>query len=213
MRLRTISAAAFADDLIALASTGAGMQLISDVVSAFTIVFGFDIRVDKLRTLFLQWGTVEKYVHEPTLTVRTGHWANVSEVKMKCDGGLKFVGIVHNDRECAQYKALICDLRAQTLYLRRTRASIDCTLLTVNCSINNALLYRGTLATWTPAQYLELDLILGRLYRTIYKLQPGTAGHLLYMPTDQCVLMRQYLLYSALTYLSLFISDLYTQVL
>ena len=68
--LRTISAAAFADDLIALASTVAGMQLISDVVSAFTIVFGFDIRVDKLRTLFLQWGTAEKYVHEPTLTVR-----------------------------------------------------------------------------------------------------------------------------------------------
>ncbi len=120
------------------------------------------------------------------IVVRFGHWTNQHEIKMQCTGGLKFVGIVHNDEGSAQFKALMRDLKAQTLYLRKTKASIDCTLLTVNCSINNALLYRGTLATWTPAQYLELDLILGRLYRAIYKLQPGTSHHLLYMPTDQC---------------------------
>ncbi len=74
--MKPITSTTFADDLITMASTVAGMQLISDVVSAYTIVFGFDIRVDKLRTLFLQWGTESKFVHDPMIVVRSGHWTN-----------------------------------------------------------------------------------------------------------------------------------------
>ncbi len=42
--MKPIASTAFADDLITMASTVAGMQQISDVVSAYTIIFGFDMR-------------------------------------------------------------------------------------------------------------------------------------------------------------------------
>jgi hypothetical protein len=173
---------AFADDLLTMAATVLGMQRIADIVSAYALIFGFDIRVDKLRTLFLQWGNESALVHNPTLRLRTEHWNNVHIVPMNEDGPIKFVGIMHNDREATQFSKLLNDLNTHMLYLGRTKASIECTLLAVNTSINNALLYRGNLATLTAGQYKELDLTIDRLYRKIHKMMSGTSQHILHMP-------------------------------
>ncbi len=93
---------------------------------------------------------------------------------------------MHNDRDGTQFSKLISDLKTHTLYLGRTKASIECTLLAVNTSISNALLYRGNLATLTESQYKEVDLTLDKLYRKIYKMLPGTSQHILHMPVSNC---------------------------
>jgi ribonuclease HI len=101
---------------------------------------------------------------------------------MNEDGPIKFVGIMHNDREATQFSKLLNDLNTHMLYLGRTKASTECTLLAVNTSIINALLYRGNLATLTAGQYKELDLTIDRLYRKIHKMMSGTSQHILHMP-------------------------------
>lgn len=51
--LREILPSAFADDILAALASLAGLQKVADLVCAFCIVFGFDIRGDKLRAYLL----------------------------------------------------------------------------------------------------------------------------------------------------------------
>ena len=55
-QLRKLPPGCYADDLMAAATGSNGLQKLADVVSAFCIIFGFDIKVAKLRTFLLQWG-------------------------------------------------------------------------------------------------------------------------------------------------------------
>ena len=54
--LRALKPGCFADDLLAAATGSEGLQKLADVVSAFCVTFGFDIKVAKLRAFLLQWG-------------------------------------------------------------------------------------------------------------------------------------------------------------
>ena len=67
----------FADDLMASATGSNGQQKLADVVSAFCIIFGFDIKVAKLRAFLLQWGHEQELEQNPTVDLHLRNWQNV----------------------------------------------------------------------------------------------------------------------------------------
>ena len=48
-QLRRVPTSAFADDMLAMVANLRNIRRVADVVCAFCLVFGFDIRGDKLR--------------------------------------------------------------------------------------------------------------------------------------------------------------------
>ncbi len=67
--LARILPTAFADDFIAMVASLVGLQRVADMVCAFSIVFGFDIRGDKLRAFLYQWGRERDFEAAPTLVL------------------------------------------------------------------------------------------------------------------------------------------------
>ena len=162
----------FADDLLASATGSRGLQQLADVVSTFCIIFGFDIKVAKLRAFLLQWGYEQDMEINPHVTLHTRNWNNEVAVPLASDGNLKFVGILHNDLKQQMYREMLTKIRLHTTYMKKSRSSIDAVLAACNMSLHSTVLYRATLGTWTTEQVNELDNVLQTLYRKIYIMMP-----------------------------------------
>ncbi len=168
-QLRKLQPGCFADDLLAAATGSKGLQQLADVVSAFCVVFGFDIKVAKLRAFLLQWGHEQDLEVNPTVTLHLRHWDQTEIVPLAPDGNFKFVGILHNDLKQQMFKEMLAKVRLHTTYMKKSRHSIDAVLAACNMSIQSTVLYRATLSSWTTAQVDELDSVLQTLYRKIFK--------------------------------------------
>ena len=123
--LRALKPGCFADDLLAAATGSSGLQKLADVVSAFCVVFGFDIKVAKLRAFLLQWGYEQELETEPTVELHIRHWERVETVKLLPDGNFKFVGILHNDIKNQMFTEMLAKVRLHTTYMKKTKHSID----------------------------------------------------------------------------------------
>ena len=85
----------YVDDMITIGVNDKPEQIVSNVVCAFALIFGLEIKLEKLRTFLYQWGNETKYISNPVLVMRTGNWNNETIVDMKQDGEFKYVGINH----------------------------------------------------------------------------------------------------------------------
>ena len=183
-QLRKLQPGCFAYDLLAAATGSRGLQRLADVVSAFCVVFGFDIKVAKLRAFLLQWGHEQDLEINPTVTLHLRHWDQTEEVPLARDGNFKFVGILHNDLKHQMFKEMLAKVRMHTTYMKKSRHSIDAVLAACNMSIQSTVLYRATLSSWTTEQVDELDSVLQSLYRKIYKMMPGYPNELIQLPNE-----------------------------
>ena len=118
-QLRKLQPGCFADDLLAAATGSKGLQQLADVVSAFCVVFGFDIKVAKLRAFLLQWGHEQDLETNPTVTLHLRHWDHTEVVPLAPDGNFKFVGILHNDLKHQMFKEMLAKVRMHTTYMKR----------------------------------------------------------------------------------------------
>ena len=177
--LRALKPGCFADDLLAAATGSSGLQKLADVVSAFCVVFGFDIKVAKLRAFLLQWGYEQELETEPTVELHITHWDRVETVKLLTDGNFKFVGIMHNDIKNQMFTEMLARVRLHTTYMQKSKHSIDGILAACQMSVQSTVLYRATLGTWSTEQVATLDGVLQSLYRKVYKIMPGYPGQLI----------------------------------
>ena len=127
-----------------------GLQKVADFVCAFCIIFGFDIRGDKLRAFFLQWGHEQERVETPTLLLRHQIWdaAHEEVILLRTHGSFKYVGIQHNDIDDTQFAEVKCKLERDLQYFRVARFAIEPKVTACSLGVDSVVLYRSTLATW-----------------------------------------------------------------
>ena len=184
--LKRVNESAYVDDLITITAQKKVMQVVADVVSAFSLIFGFDLRIDKLRTFLFQYGCENEVEVLPTIIVRTNHWSNEQHVTLKEEGEFKFVGINHASQERlnTQHEELIRKIRYFTQLCSAYRTSVEIVMTVCKLSVNSVIMYYGTLASWSVAQHKKFDSVMNSLYKKVYKLMPGTANDLLALPNE-----------------------------
>ena len=182
--LKRVNESAFVDDMITITALKSVMQVVADVVSAFSLIFGFDLRIDKLRAFLLQYGWENELEILPTITVRTNHWTNEQQVVLKDEGEFKFVGINHASQERlnTQHGELVKKIRYFTQLCSTYRISVEIVMTVCKLSVNSVIMYYGTLSSWSVAQHKKFNSVMNSLYRKVYKLMPGTANDLLALP-------------------------------
>jgi len=111
----------YADDLVSVMTTLAGLQRTADTVSAFAIMFGLDIAVTKLRACKVEWGHEHSQsTDDDTLTVHFFGWkpgeaaqVALSTSRTKRQGGtaeaLKYLGVLFDfsNDDSSSFKALV----------------------------------------------------------------------------------------------------------
>ena len=141
--LKRVNESAYVDDMITITALKRVMQVVADVVSAYSLIFGFDLRIDKLRAFLLQYGCENEVETLPTIVVRTKHWTNEQHVTLKDEGGFKFVGINHASQERlnTQHSELIKKVRYFTQLCSIYRSSVEIVLTVCKLSVNSVIMY------------------------------------------------------------------------
>ena len=182
----------YADDLLSVSARLSGLQAKADVVSAFCIVFGLDIAVAKVRTLYLQWG------HEditeslrPTLTVHVlPHWSHSTIVPISGPSSthqpIKYLGLYydyfHSDR--SHFDRMVASIHHdfQLLLIKRGRP-LDKLHIAI-AGILSRLRFVGKYTSWTIQQLYTLDAICATYYRKLLRLTTSFSTDLIYGPTS-----------------------------
>ena len=91
----------YADDLLSSSGKLEGLQTKADMVSAFSIIFGLEIAVHKLRVAKLLWRK-EGIDRDEHLILHQGNWDNTINVMVRntdnsIDAGVKYLGHFYND--------------------------------------------------------------------------------------------------------------------
>jgi len=74
-KLHSLSDTAYADDMLSPGSDLVILQQKADIVSAFAIIFNYDIAIDKLRSLFMEWGHEVSDTLLPKLKIYKRGWS------------------------------------------------------------------------------------------------------------------------------------------
>ena len=178
---------AYADDLLSGMSSVSGLQRKADIVSAFSLIFGLDIAIPKLRT----------FVHFPSgpppscpplsIVIHTAGWSP-QPIPVRYSGTLKALGKLYDiSSPCIHHSQFIhCKTIADSLcnILSRTHGSPHNLSMVARTVIAKRIEYPAQFSAWTQDQHDALDRPFSHLYRKLSANMPTFPTALLYLPHD-----------------------------
>ena len=187
---------AYADDLLSPASDLELLQRKANIVSAFAMIFGLEISITKLRSLFMEWGTEIPAHLLPRLEIRKWGWVPcevglgwvIPEPGLQLPLEIEFSSITYLGIHI-ESNSLFERLFQETLQIIRNmcriigskKASADVKASAAFLRVISMATYRGAKGPWSLEKLLEWDKPLEKLYRKIEKCMDGFPTHLLYV--------------------------------
>jgi len=186
----------YADDLVSIMTSLAGLQRKANIVSAFAIIFGLDIAVAKLRACKVQWGQRHTmHVDNESLKVHHFGWdpgeaatIALATQHTKTRGtpteALKYLGVLFDfsNDDSSSFANLASLLREKLQLLHTKHCDKELKLEAITYSLYPKLRYPAKMAGWRLQDYHYMDKIFSTAFRQILQL-PKTFPHdLLYAP-------------------------------
>ena len=162
-----VSDIGYANDLVSLSSSLAGLQHKADLMSAFALLFDLTISAPKLRA-----ACIGPSPPNPTLIFHGPGWSPTS-LPVRTHGSITILGLTL-DIYSAQ--------TTQTQHTRSTLAQAATLLGYQRVADTSALVaYTAQFIPWSPHDLLALDLPLNRAFRSLLLLPPIHPNTLLYL--------------------------------
>jgi hypothetical protein len=179
----------FADDLISISARADGLQEKADIVSAFSIIFGLDIAVQKLRAVQIHWGHEDlKNSTHISITIHSNHWDNSTKVPLLSYDhanakAIKYLGVLfdYDNSGSTQLDITRKQINADFTTLHRKYARDP--LLKIEIAIAGILSkarFAAKFSSWPLSSLRDIDHIFSKHYRRLLSLLPGFAEELLY---------------------------------
>ena len=177
----TSTETAYVDDLVSCCLTPEQIQRKADIVSAFCLITGITISIDKLRRVVHTWSrrpltdTPVMYIHEYGWIPRA--------IPVTTDGSTSYLGVAY-DASYSGKTALqtLLSISTQTCNtIVHTRASDTTKLETVICSPYAKARYIGKLSNLTLSQLRRVDKVFNKFLTTTTKNMHGFPAELLHL--------------------------------
>ena len=179
---------AYADDLLSGMASLTGLQLKADIVSAYSIIFGLDIAINKLRT-FVHYPNGPPRLApgspSPSVVIHTSDWQPHS-IPVLSTGTLKVLGkfydisspSIHASQfaHCKKIADTACNILSRTL---GSPANLSMVASTV---IAKRVEYGAQFSSWTQSEYDDIDKPFTKLYRKISSNMSSYPTSLIYLP-------------------------------
>ena len=181
-----VSELAYADDLVSMAHTRAGLQRKADIISAFTTLFDMEISVGKLRLAVFgpTPPTATDLAQSDTLLIHGAGWTPET-VHLRRTGTIKMLGVLFDisGPQVSQIAATKLRLQRVCNILMAQRA-VDNAALTATISTLTRAAYTAQFSPWPAQDLTDLDIPLNKLYRRISSNMPSFPNALLYLPAS-----------------------------
>ena len=175
---------AFVDDLTSFRGTYEGIQAEADIISAFCIIYGIELSLNKLQAIRIQWGN-EYLPGEQYILVHTAGWAP-HRIPLVSDGAYKTLGMTidSNPVSFTQFNIVRQQLQTSLALVMKAPVSNDAKITIIKSSIFPKVIYTAKLAAWTLQQFRDIDKIFSRVFRKLSNCMKTLATELIYMTTD-----------------------------
>ena len=174
----TVSDLGYADDLVSLSSSLAGLQHKADIMSAFALLFDLTISAPKLRAACLGPSNPN-----PTLTIHGPGWTPTI-IPVRTQGSITILGLTLdlNAPQSTQPRLTRAHLTQAATILSSQRVA-DTTALVASISTMAKAAYTAQFLPWSSEDLLALDVPLNRTFRRLLRLPPSHPNALLYIGT------------------------------
>ena len=171
-----VSDIGYADDLVSLSSSLAGLQYKADLMSAFALLFDLAISAPKLRAVCL--GSAPPH---PTLTIHGPGWTP-TVIPVRTQGNLTILGLTIDlaTHQISQSQSTHAHL-TQAATILGTQQVADTSALVASVSTMAKAAYTAQFVPWSPQELVALDVPLNRAFRRLLHLPPAHPNALLYM--------------------------------
>ena len=193
-KLHTLADTAYADDMLSPGSDLVILQQKADIVSAFAIIFSFDIAIDKLRSLLMEWGHEMSDALLPRLRIYKRGWV-LKEVgvgwKIPVEGAdliaskthsIKYLGCqIDSDNQSERlFQETLLMIKKMCRTIGSKKASAEVKAAAASLRVISMATYRGAAGPWSLEKLREWGKPLEALYRKISKCMKSFPTQLLY---------------------------------
>ena len=174
----TVSDLGYADDLVSLSSSLAGLQLKADLMSAFALLFDLTISAPKLRAACLGPSPPD-----PTLVIHGPGWTP-TPIPIRTQGTIKILGLTIDisTSQTTQPQLTRAHLTQAATILGHQQVADTAALVTSISTMAKAA-YTSQFLPWSTEDLLSLDIPLNRAFRRLLHLPPTHPNALLYINT------------------------------
>ena len=171
-----VSDIGYADDLVSLSSSLAGLQYKADIMSAFALLFDLTISAPKLWTACL--GPAPP---NPSLTIHGPGWMPTT-IPVRPHGSITILGLTLDldPAQTSQPQSTRIQLIQSSTLLGYQKVT-DTAALVATISTMAKAAYTAQFIPWSPPDLLALDVPLNRAFRRLLHLPPSHPNALLYM--------------------------------
>ena len=132
---------AYADDLISVMATLAGLQRKADIISGWCKATGVKISHSKLRTFGVNWGVDRG--QEDVLRLRDDKW-ELAEVEVKPDGVMTYLGVIwnmdmYNEKQFVEVKKVVEGMGQKIM---KSSGRMRDKIQVLNACLKSTILYR-----------------------------------------------------------------------
>ena len=178
--------AAAADDLVSFTGTHEALQAKADIVSAFCLIFGLEVTVQKkLRCFHLKWCADDPMVPDH-IVIHLAGW-RPHPVPLQTDGLMKHLG-VRWDRSLHNVTQEMLATEQLSLAVGRL-TTMPCTMdlkkAVLEGSVFQSLVFHLKFAPWSLERFRALDRIVSKALRRILQLDAHYPAALLYMTLSE----------------------------
>ena len=171
-----VSDVGYADDLVSLSSSLAGLQYKADIMSAFALLFDLTISAPKLRAVCL--GPAPP---NPSLTIHGPGWTPTT-IPVRTQGSITILGLTLDlePGQTSQPQSTRSQLIQSATIVGHQKVT-DTAALVATISTMAKAAYTAQFTPWSPEDLLALDVPLNRAFRRLLLLPPSHPNALLYI--------------------------------
>jgi hypothetical protein len=181
---------AFADDTLSFAADHSTLQEKANIVSAFSIVFGTDLRADKLRVAHYSYGSEDHSNHPPEdLTVHTQdatHRWHPNPVPIRTEGDLPHLGVLicPNGVFQTQYDKTEAAMKTELAMISTRRCSTAIKIAAIRICSTPRATYAPAFCNWELSHYQQLQIPFNQAFKRSARLMQSHPNYLLYAPVS-----------------------------
>ena len=169
-----VSDLGYADDLVSLSSSLAGLQHKADLMSAFALLFDLTISAPKLRAACLG-----PTLPNPTLTIHGPGWTPTT-IPVRTQGSITILGLTLDiDAQQTTQPLLTRTHLTQAATILSHQRVADTTALVASISTMAKAAYTAQFLPWSTEDLLALDVPLNHTFRRLLLLPPSHPNALL----------------------------------
>ena len=176
----TVSDIGYADDLVSLSSSLAGLQHKADIMSAFALLFDLTISAPKLRA-----ACIGPAPPNPSLIIHGPGWTPTT-LPIRTQGSITILGLTLDiSEEHTTQSNITRTTLAQAATLLGYQRVTDTAALVASISTMAKASYTSQFLPWSPQDLQALDVPLNRAFRRLLLLPPTHPNALLYIKSSE----------------------------